>query len=191
MEKAKIRQCFLEQRKQLDTKWYVDFSAMAQRSLILSSHFERAETLALYSPVNNEVATDVIFSTATKMGKRIYYPKIKKGNIQFLEVQTRDDLIRGPFGVLEPRSGRSIKVGDIDLIVVPGVAFDLCGFRLGYGKGYYDRLLSRQPEAMSVGLGFEFQIHPGLPAEDHDQRLSFLATEARFIPCHEIVTGSL
>jgi len=191
MEKAKIRQRFLKQRKQLDSKRYYDFSTRVQRLLISSSCFDEAVTLALYSPVNHEVATDMIFSVATKMDKRVCYPKVAEGNIQFLEVRNQDDLVRGSFGVLEPGSGQTFEVSDIDLIVVPGVAFDLCGFRLGYGKGYYDRLLSGQPGVVSVGLGFEFQIHPGLPAEDHDQRLSFLATEARFIPCRKIVTGSL
>lgn len=190
MDKVEIRRRLLSHRKQLDLQRYLDLSLHAQQRIILSARFEMSATLALYSPVNQEVATDMIFASALKAGKRVCYPRVDQDALQFYAVHTLNDLKPGSFGVSEPVPAQAVDPGDIDLIIVPGIAFDVHGFRLGYGKGYYDRFLSVQAEVVSVGLGFEFQIHPALPVASHDQKLSYLATEARFIPCHAAATGS-
>jgi 5-formyltetrahydrofolate cyclo-ligase len=94
------------------------------------------------------------------------------------------DLAPGTLGILEPRdelrkcAERKVDVGEIDLLVVPGVAFDPGGGRLGHGKGYYDRLLRRAPrETPSVGLAFECQVFPEVPMMEHDVFLHKVITE--------------
>jgi 5-formyltetrahydrofolate cyclo-ligase len=185
MGKALIRRQFLSRRKQLDLTAYLRLSQQAQQQLIDSECFACAEILALYSPINNEVATEQLFSEARKRNKHVCYPRVNGDNLDFFEVYAATDLLPGAFGVAEPAPGEKISVAELDLVVVPGVAFDLKGHRLGYGRGFYDRQLAgKAMETVSVGLGFESQLCDLLPAEVHDQALDFIATEARFIPCH-------
>ncbi|MFK5926988.1 MAG: 5-formyltetrahydrofolate cyclo-ligase [Desulfuromusa sp.] len=185
MGKASIRKQFLNLRKQLDLTTYLYLSQQIQQQLISSRCFVRAKTLALYSPINNEVATEQVFLEAKRLNKKIYYPRVHGDELEFFEVFTATDLSPGSFGVAEPAPEKKNSIDELDLVVVPGVAFDLKGHRLGYGRGFYDRQLAGSlMEATSVGLGFEIQLIDLLPTEDHDQALDFIATETRFIPCH-------
>ncbi len=185
MEKKTVRKRFLTWRKQLDPVLCFRFSHQAQQQLIASAPFARAGTLALYSPIHNEVATEQIFTAARKLNQRVYYPKVVGDELEFIEVHKLDKLVSGAFGVAEPGVGERATITDLDLIVVPGVAFDLRGYRLGYGRGFYDRQLAGKPAgSVTVGLCFEGQLCDGLPIEAHDQTVDFIATERRFIPCH-------
>ena len=185
MGKKNIRKQFLERRKQLDYPTYCHLSQRVQQRLIASACFVRAEALALYSPINNEVATEQIFAAARTGGKKVYYPRVVGDDIDFFEVTEVAGLLPGAFGVAEPISAEKISLAELDLVVVPGVAFDLHGYRLGYGRGFYDRRLVEKPIAtVSVGLGFDLQLCDSLPVEGHDQGLDFIATETKFIPCH-------
>ena len=191
MEKKSIRKRLLNGRNQLDPETHSRLSSRAQRNLIESDCFVLAEKLALYSPVNNEVATEKIFIAAKDAGKKVYYPKVVADDLNFVEISSLADLSPGVFGVPEPTTGQTAHVTELQLIVVPGLAFDQRGHRLGYGRGYYDRQLSVKPAAtIAVGLCFEFQICARLPEEGHDQQLDFIATESRLIPCHIGVAGS-
>jgi len=190
MEKHIIRQQLLARRRRLDEAACRDLSLQIQQRLIDSDCFSRAATLALYSPVHNEVRTDRLLRVAQTLGKRICYPRVCGEQLRFVAIGSAADLQSGTFGVAEPTSGPVLSVEQIDLIVVPGVAFDRSGFRLGYGKGFYDRELSRKGcDAISVGLCYGFQICPTLPIEAHDQALDFLAMETQLIPCHKDVAG--
>ncbi|MCK5913891.1 MAG: 5-formyltetrahydrofolate cyclo-ligase [Desulfuromusa sp.] len=185
MGKQNIRKQFLSCRKRLDLPTYSRLSQQAQRQLIDSECFDQAKTLALYSSIYNEVATKEIFAAARELNKRIFYPRVIDDELEFIEVHAVNELWPGTFGVAEPVSGMKIPAFELDLIVVPGVAFDLRGHRLGYGRGFYDRQLTGRPVGtIAVGLCFEMQLSDSLPTEDHDQALDFIATETRFIPCH-------
>lgn len=191
MVKHTIRQQLLVQRKQLDEKNCQDLSLRIQQSLIDADCFSRAETLALYSPINNEVRTDHLLAVARQSGKQVCYPRVCGEALQFVQVVSVAELAPGAFGVAEPKSGGIVPVGEIDLVVVPGVAFDLNGYRLGYGKGFYDRELSRVTQkTASVGLCYEFQLCEELPVEEHDQQLDYIATEMQLIPCRKNAAGS-
>ncbi|SDZ89440.1 5-formyltetrahydrofolate cyclo-ligase [Desulfuromusa kysingii] len=184
MGKTGIRQDLIKRRKQLDLPTYLRLSQQAQSQLLNSECFDRATTIALYSAINNEVATGQIFSEARKQGKRTYYPRVNGDDLDFYEVFSPAELLPGYFGIAEPAVGAKASASQFDLIVVPGVAFDLRGNRLGYGRGFYDRQLAQQNKAtISVGLSFDLQLATLLPTEDHDQTLDFIATETRFIPC--------
>ncbi len=185
MEKKTVRKRLLTWRKQLGLLSCACLSQQAQQQLIASSPFARANSLALYSPIHNEVATEQVFAAARESGKRVYYPKVAGGELEFIEVSKLSGLVSGAFGVAEPESGEKTTVARVDLIVVPGVAFDLRGYRLGYGRGFYDRQLVRKPAGtIAVGLCFEMQLCDLLPIEAHDQRVDYIATETKFIPCH-------
>lgn len=189
MAKHDIRKRLLKLRKQTDEKTCREASLLIQQNFIVTEVFRQADTLALYSPVNNEVATEQLFSVARNATKRVCYPRVVGESLEFIAVESLADLVPGAFGVSEPTAGEVVK--DIDVVVVPGAAFDRNGFRLGYGKGFYDRQLAgMQPRIVSVGLCYEFQLCDSLPVEAHDQPLDYVATEARFIPCYKGVAGS-
>ncbi|RLB74537.1 MAG: 5-formyltetrahydrofolate cyclo-ligase [Deltaproteobacteria bacterium] len=185
MGKVSIRKQFLDCRKKIAVAEYARLSQQVQQQLIASDCFVRAESLALYSPIHNEVVTEQIFAAARKVNKKVYYPRVAGDEFAFFEVATLEELVTGAFGVAEPVSAAKISVADLDLVVVPGVAFDLHGYRLGYGRGFYDRQLVGKPTGtVSVGLCFNLQLYDSLPVETHDQAMDFIATETRFIPCH-------
>ena len=184
MGKVSIRKQSLDCRKKIDLPTYNRLSQLIQKQLIASEYFVRASSLALYSPVNNEVATRQIFAAAKKLDKKVYYPRVVGDTFDFFEVCTLDELVEGAFGVAEPVSTAKISIVDLDLVVVPGVAFDVRGYRLGYGRGFYDRQLAgKQSGTVSVGLCFDVQLCDSLPAETHDQSLDFIVTETKFITC--------
>lgn len=190
MEKQATRQRLLHQRKRLKDTVCRQLSFRAQQQLINSDVFQQAGSVALYSSINNEVHTDLLFVEAKAQGKRVCYPRVRGETLDFMQVETLDDLGRGSFGVAEPLIGIDCRIEELDLVVVPGVAFDRLGFRLGYGKGFYDRELSRvSAAALSVGLCYDFQLCEPLPVEDHDRPVGFLVTESQFKPCDKVVAG--
>jgi 5-formyltetrahydrofolate cyclo-ligase len=184
MKKQIVRERMLLLRGQLDDRSYVRLSQQAQQRLMTTASFQRAKTLALYSPIRHEVATEQIFFAARAAEKQVFYPRVVGEELEFCEVSSATDLVAGAFGVAEPSGGSMVRADELDLIVVPGVAFSPDGFRLGYGRGFYDRQLAgRPPTTVAVGLGFDLQLVDSLPVEEHDQQLDCVVTETRFIPC--------
>lgn len=109
---------------------------------------------------------------------QVVFPKILGGNIAFSPAATSRDFILGAYGILEPASDEHIEVGMIDLVFVPGIAFDRYGHRLGYGKGYYDRLIGSNPGTVFMGVCLdEFRIDR-LPVDPWDARVGFVVTQA-------------
>lgn len=136
------------------------------------SEFKRAKTVMFYVSLDEEVNTENMIDETLLMGKQVVVPVIKEGKIIASPITDRKkDLVRGSFGIYEPlkENARSIQPDRIDLVIVPGVAFDLLGNRLGRGKGYYDRFLAGLiPETCTVGLAFDFQVVEDLPRTPHD-----------------------
>ncbi len=146
--------------------------------------FFSARTVALYAPLGAEMDTAAIASRALAEGKKVAFPRTVPGRRQLVFANCRtEDLITGPLGAREPPSGAPVvPIRSIDLVVVPGVAFDGSGRRLGRGGGYYDATLAELPRsAARVGLAFEAQIVPAVPAEPHDALLDMVVTERRVI----------
>lgn len=190
MDKGSIRQRLLDQRKQLTGSVCQCYSLQIQQRLLATDCFSSCKTLALYNPINNEVQTDRLLAVAREFGKRICFPRVCNSRMQFVASQSEADFVVGKFGIAEPETGEVVPVDEIDLVVVPGVAFDCQGFRLGYGKGFYDRELSRPRAAtLTVGLCYDFQLCKSLPVEAHDQQLDYIATQTQLIPCRKDVAG--
>lgn len=119
-----------------------------------------------------------LLDAARKMGKSTSLPRVVGNKITFYEYSSEHELVPGELGILEP----PILKGPVhpEVLIVPGVAFDPRGYRLGYGKGYYDRYLSESP-TYSMGLAYSFQIVERIPETDHDRRVRALATEKGII----------
>jgi 5-formyltetrahydrofolate cyclo-ligase len=157
---------------------------MAQQQLVSLAEFARASCIALYAPTHNETDTANILTDAFAAGKRVLYPAVCGDQMVFRQVEGVECLAEGCFGILEPcPTGCDHQADEPDLIVVPGVAFDLSGHRIGYGKGFYDRFLQHPGrKAHLVGLCHDFQLIDGaIPAEGHDIRMEIIVTDQRII----------
>lgn len=182
MLKTSIRGDILKKRRQLSVQECVGKSLRAQQRLLSAAEFGAASSLALYSPILNEVFTEEIFRQARQEKRLIAYPRVKGSTLEFIEVESPQDLRPGAFGVMEPEGACQILVEGLDMVVVPGVAFDRSGFRLGYGKGFYDRALhDAGPGTLRIGLCFELQLVDFLPAERHDVAMDMIITEERIL----------
>lgn len=182
MPKTSIRQAVLHRRRHLDAEICLTRSLQAQDRLLALPEFAGAGCLALYSAVRNEVFTERIFEVAREAGKEVVYPRVAGTGLEFAPALSREELAPGAFGVLEPTQEVPRAPTSIDMLVVPGVAFDGFGHRLGYGKGFYDRALHGvSGRVLLVGLAFELQLVERLPVEVHDLRLDLLVTEERVL----------
>jgi len=161
----------------------VDLSDRIQLRLIESPVFDEAATLVLYAAKDNEPSTWLILEHALKAGRCVLFPKIVSNdpNLSLIRVRDREELRPGTFGILEPLGAEMVSPALLEraLICVPGVAFSLSGQRLGRGGGYYDCLLAAaNPQAITVGLAYSFQVLDRLPQSPHDRRLGFIVTES-------------
>src|SRR5690606_8126144 len=138
--------------------------------------FKSARTGGAYYAFRSEVRTDLIIERARSLGKKVALPRVEGENLAFYELSSDNRLGTGRFGIMEPLPYSP--VNNIDLLVVPGGAFDKQGYRLGYGKGYYDRYLEKNKKTISlcVGLAYSFQLLDCLPLREHDIRLDAIAT---------------
>lgn len=158
-----------------------------ERSLLACSHiladglWRAAGTVLLYHALPDEVDTAPLLANALLTDKRVLLPRVTGDTLQLHVCSSPDALLPGAFGIMEP-TGEPFPVdrySEIDLAIIPGMAFSSRGVRLGRGKGYYDRLLPLLPSAYRMGLCFSFQLLDHIPAEEHD------------IPMNEVVTDIL
>ena len=157
-------------------------SAAAQRVIALPE-FQKAELILSYMSAKNELDAAKINEAARAMGKRVAFPLcIENGGLRLLVPRSPDAFNTGSYGILEPDPERSDEVtpGELGLIIVPAVAFDEGRRRLGQGGGYYDRLLEKT-QAVTVGVGYDFQLVESLPLEPHDRALDIVALPSALI----------
>ena len=158
-------------------------SAIIKGKLFNLEEYKKARVVMFYVSLKDEVDTLTMIDEALKAGKRVAVPVILKEEKRLIagEIHNRlEDLESQHFGIYQPRQDRvkEVPLDDIDLVVVPGVAFDRKNIRLGRGHGYYDRFLSGLPKrTRTIGLAFDFQVLENLPQDPHD------------IPVSKIVSG--
>lgn len=148
--------------------------------LFKMQEFQNAETVLFYSAFSGEVETFEMIKRAQEIGKRIGLPKIIQDKGILCPTLVEDlnaDLEDGPYGIMQTKDSKVLSFSDIDIVVVPAVAYDKKNNRLGRGGGYYDRFLKDSPANIStVGLAFDFQIVENLPTDEHDVPVSHVLT---------------
>jgi 5-formyltetrahydrofolate cyclo-ligase len=145
-----------------------------------SSLFQKAHCVALYNAIPGEVQTASFIHKWFKQ-KQILLPLVVGNDLKLLPYKGEESLKAGSFGIMEPvDDGTVIPNDDIDLIIVPGVAFDRSKNRLGRGKGYYDRLLSLL-KASKIGICFDFQLKEQIPTEPFDRKMDLVITNKEII----------
>jgi 5-formyltetrahydrofolate cyclo-ligase len=160
---------------------------LAARALIDLDLAKRAERIALYAALPYEVPTRVLFDAVVeKIGAALLPRTTDPIGLEFFAVERWEELCPGAFGVLEPQSdATAVLLRPDDLVVVPGVAFDEAGYRLGHGKGYYDRAFAAElgDSPTLVGFGYEFQIVEAVPHDERDRQMDAIVTDQKVRDC--------
>lgn len=174
-----IRKTLLAKRENLTHEQVRTWSQTIQDALLSTKEFQKAQHIAAYDPIRNEVDTQAIIEAGWASHKQIYLPRWEPSTatIRFYPVHDWSELERRPWGTREPPQLEGSEAQALDMILVPAVAFDRHGYRLGYGFGGYDRALERFP-CHHWGLAYEFQIIDKLPVELHDAPCHCILTEA-------------
>jgi len=180
--KTAIRKQAHENRRQQPEKDAV--SERIVRRFMDLPEYEKAGTVMFYVDVRDEVRTRQALPEALASGKRIVVPYCLDGELELFWLENMDELELGMYRILEPKvelrdvAAKRLTPTDLDLVMVPGVAFDRNGGRTGHGKGYYDKLLQHaRKDAPLIALSFECQLFEEIPAESHDIFMDKVVTE--------------
>ena len=159
-----------------------EMSLLAIRQLLANEHVQRAQTVMMYCSLPDEVDTRQALRQLVDAGKQVVLPVVVDDSHMVLRRYHSDaDLCEGAYHILEPMGPMFEAVNDIDVVVVPGMAFDVAGHRLGRGKGYYDRLLPQCPQAYKIGVALECQLLEELPVDPFDVPLDAVFTASNEI----------
>jgi len=161
---------------------------LVRKSAVIAEQFwklpviQAANSILFYASMPVEVDTLLMIEKACILGKRVSLPIVEKNKGELIPtlISSMEDVHKGTYGILEPHLNpdRVVAVKDLDVVIVPGLAFDKKNNRLGRGAGYYDRFLSTLPKTVTtVGLAFDFQLTESLPTQGHD------------VPLHQIIAG--
>ena len=183
--KADIREFVLKKRNFISARQRRQKSSAIDKKLFSMPAFRKAKTVFTYISFRSEVSTRGIIKKCLSLGKKVAVPvaDMKLGKIIPVQFESFSSLKKSRFGVPEPALENSIKIpaSKIDFIVVPGVAFDTSRNRIGYGKGFYDRFLSRHGKIPNAAIAFEAQLLSSVPAGSADMKVRKIITENRII----------
>lgn len=167
MDKERLRREMLRKRSAMTAEEIESASGALAARLFTHPLYRGAKTLYVYLSARQEVRTDGVIAQARRDGKRVAAPKVEGKELQFYYLEEDTKLQTGAFGILEPVNAQAADEPTA-LVLLPGLAFDRAGYRLGYGGGYYDRFLAREPDHPTVALCYGFQLLDRLPTEPHD-----------------------
>ncbi len=170
MNKKELRKLIAQRKAEHTTQQRRQLSQDVCCRVLSTPEWAEAETVLLYHSLPDEVDTAELIAAGVGQGKQILLPVVVGSELELRIYDGPETLKRGAYGILEPTGSLfpSPRYPQISLAIIPGVAFDKDGHRLGRGKGYYDRLLPRLTGACKVGICWHFQLLDHIPTEDHD-----------------------
>jgi len=185
--KEELRKERMKIRNNLSESELLEKSKQIKKRLYKMREFRQASMILFYVSYDNEVYTHDMIKEYLSKGKNVVVPISDKESRRLIlsKFDNWDDLDIGAYGILEPKKDRikEVSLDSIDTIIVPGVAFDKRGYRIGHGLGYYDGLLKNSKRALHIGLAFEFQMVDKVPKDEHDIPVDKIVTEKRIIDC--------
>lgn len=183
--KSRIRKTYIKRRDGLSKKLVALKSEVIKNHILQLPALLNARTIMAYLSFDNEVRTGEIISELIKSSKTVCIPKLfGKKMVPYKIFSINEDFFIDRYGIREPQNdiSREVNPKDIDVIIVPGVVFDLEGGRYGYGGGYYDRfLLTVSPSAKKIAIAFDMQVRKKIPLSRSDVRVDSLITESGII----------
>ncbi len=176
--KRAVRRAVLAARDSVPEAERLRRGELVARRFLALPEIAAAESVLLFWSFGSEVPTPPLIEALHARGVRVALPRIVAGDLEVRSFVPGDPMTVAPFGAREP-SGGDVLV-DVDVVCTPGVAFDLEGRRVGYGGGFYDRLLPRMSDAARIGVAFDLQVlDEPLPAGRFDEPMDALVTESR------------
>lgn len=180
--KKTLRQFYRQQRDSVTD--HASRSEAICASVARMPVYQVAHTIHCYIPMRSEVDTFPLLADALAQGKHVIVPIVQRGSTTLAHARLTsldaEDLLLGEFGTLQPKARTFVEAGQWDMVIVPLLAFNRQGYRLGYGGGFYDRLLATL-SVPTVGVAFAVQEAAALPCEEHDVRLGWVVTESEIV----------
>lgn len=182
-EKSEIRTEVLKKRNELPREQCREDSIMIAKILLSLKKVQKAETIFLYASYKNEVGTKKLIQKLLSMKKRVALPRVREKEMDFFLIHSWEELVLGYQEILEPDgAGQIVVPTKEDVMILPGVAFDRKGNRIGYGGGYYDKYLDQYKDNLPclIGIGYEMQMFSNIiPTESFDRQVDFVVTEKK------------
>lgn len=182
--KKALRASIKQKRRALSIEYRQQASRKMQAELTRLPCYQAAEYIMLYMAMQDEVQLDELIAMVLKNGKKAVIPLVTgAGLMEAVELSDMADLVPDKYGIktVSEEKRRLIAPDKIDLIIVPGVAFDKAGHRLGMGGGFYDRFMLRASRAVRAALAYDCQLLVSVPAEVHDLTVDYIITEKQII----------
>lgn len=174
MDKQSIRKMMKEKR--LKNKTFLLHNQHILEKVLNHSRYRSSSTIGIYVSLKDEVDTFKIIENAL-LSHRVCVPKVHGDVMSFYEIKSLEDLQIGHFHVLEPTTNILVEASEIELMIIPMLAFDKRLYRLGYGKGYYDKYMSHDFYGYKLGLAYSWQEVEHVPNDYYDQQLNEIITE--------------
>ena len=168
MDKKELRRTIRERKRAMTEEEIVSRSEKLGELFAQSDAYKAARTIYGYLPYNQEVRTVPMLEQALRDGKRVAVPKGYGDEMKFLYLDDLSQVEKGYAGIPEPIADGPVADDKTALVLMPGLAFDPAGHRIGYGGGFYDKFLAAEPNHPTLALCYEFQMLPELHTEEHD-----------------------
>lgn len=168
MDKTELRREIRARKRAMTEEEIETRSAKLAQLFFASEAYQKAKTIYGYLPYNQEVRTVPMLERALKDGKKVAVPKVYGDEMKFLYLDDLNAVAKGYAGIPEPIADEPVAQDETALVLMPGLAFDPQGHRIGYGGGFYDKFLAAEPHHPTLALCYEFQMLPKLDVEDHD-----------------------
>ena len=168
MDKKELRSWIRQQKRAMTIEQMEQKSAVLAQQYFASELYQKAKTVYGYLPYNQEVRTTAMMEQTLRDGKRLALPKIYGDVMRFIYVTDLSQVAKGYCGIPEPIADEPLGDDETALVLMPGLAFDPQGHRIGYGGGFYDKFLEKEPNHPTLALCYDFQLLPALETEDHD-----------------------
>ena len=168
MDKKQLRQMIRDKKRAMTVDQIQEKSTRLGELFFETEQYRNAKTIYGYLPYNQEVRTVFMLERALADGKKVAVPKVYGDEMRFLYVQDLSAMEKSGFGIPEPVADGPVADDPTALVLMPGLAFDSKGHRIGYGGGFYDRFLEQETAHPTVALCYDFQMLPQLDTEEHD-----------------------
>ncbi len=168
MNKKELRQAIRAQKRAMTEADILRRSEILAEKFARSDAYRAAKTIYGYLPYNQEVRTVPMLQRALDEGKRVAVPKVYGDDMRFIYLDDLSQVAKGYAGIPEPVADGPVAQDETALVLMPGLAFDPAGHRIGYGGGFYDKFLAREPHHPTVALCYDFQVIEHLETEEFD-----------------------